>query len=113
MWFLARMLFWLNVVIALLPVTPSRQETAASQVGAADALSAVTAAVTAEMVKSVRGVGDHWILKNNPMQSSRTYPILSDASVVLEDRTQITSEQVVQQLLAAEVQSPKTRSRHC
>ena len=34
-------------------------------------------------------VGDHWILKNNPMQSSRTYPILSDASVVLEDRTQI------------------------
>jgi hypothetical protein len=45
---------------------------------------------------SVRGVGDHWILKNNPMQSSRTYPILSDASVVLEDRTQITSEQVVQ-----------------
>ena len=35
------------------------------------------------------------------------------ASVVLEDRTQITSEQVVQQLLAAEVQSPKTRSRHC
>jgi hypothetical protein len=67
----------------------------------------------AEMVKSVRGVGDHWILKNNPMQSSRTYPILSDASVVLEDRTQITSEQVVQQLLAAEVQSPKTRSRHC
>jgi hypothetical protein len=62
---------------------------------------------------SVRGVEDHWILKNNPMQSSRTYPILSDASVVLEDRTQITSEQVVQQLLAAEVQSPKTRSRHC
>jgi hypothetical protein len=47
-------------------------------------------------------VGDHWILKNNPMQSSR-YPILSEAAVVLEDRTQITSEQVVQQLLAAEL----------
>jgi hypothetical protein len=46
MWFLARMLFWLSLVIALLPVTPSRQETAASQVGAADALSAVTAAVS-------------------------------------------------------------------
>ena len=61
---------------------------------------------------SVRGVGDHWILKNNPVQSSR-YPILSEGAVVLEDRTQITSEQVVQQLLAAEVQSPKTRSRHC
>jgi hypothetical protein len=44
---------------------------------------------------SVRGVGDHWILKNNPMESSRTYPILSDASVDPEDRTQITSEQVV------------------
>ena len=43
-------------------------------------------------------VGDHWILKNNPKQSSRTFPILSDASVVLEDRTQITSEQLVQQL---------------
>jgi hypothetical protein len=27
--------------------------------------------------------------EKNPMQSSRTYPILSDASVVLEDRTQI------------------------
>ena len=46
------------------------------------------------------GVGVDWILKNNPMQSSRTYLILSEASVVLEDRTQITSEQVVQQLLA-------------
>jgi len=66
----------------------------------------------AQTHEMLRGVGDHWILKNNPMQSSR-YPILSDASVVLEDRTQITSEQVVQQLLAAEVQSPKTRSRHC
>jgi hypothetical protein len=38
---------------------------------------------------SLRGWGDHWILKNNPMQSNRTHPILSDASVVLEDRTQI------------------------
>jgi hypothetical protein len=26
-------------------------------------------------------VGDHWILENNPLQSSETYPILSDASV--------------------------------
>ena len=46
------------------------------------------------------GVGVDWILKNNPMQSSRTYLILSEASVVLEDRTQITSEQVLQELLA-------------
>jgi hypothetical protein len=46
MWFLVRMLFWLSLVIALLPVTPSRQETSASQVGAADALSAASAAVS-------------------------------------------------------------------
>jgi hypothetical protein len=44
--FLVRMLFWLSVVIALLPVTTSRQETSASQVGAADALSAASAAVS-------------------------------------------------------------------
>jgi hypothetical protein len=56
----------------------------------------------AQTHEMLRGVGDHWILKNNPMQSSR-YPILSEAAVVLEDRTQITSEQVVQQLLAAEL----------
>ena len=46
------------------------------------------------------GWGIMGFLKNNPKQSSRAYPILSDASVFLEDRTQITSEQVVQQLLA-------------
>ena len=49
--------------------------------------------------------------------------ILSDASVFVGDRTQITPEQVVQRFspiqtrsgtnIAAEVQSPKTRSRHC
>jgi hypothetical protein len=27
------------------------------------------------------GLGDHWILENNPLQSSGTYLILSDASV--------------------------------
>jgi hypothetical protein len=46
MWFVVRMLFWLSVVIALLPVTSSQQETSASQVGAIDALSAASAAVS-------------------------------------------------------------------
>ena len=46
MWLLVRMVFWLSVVIALLPVTASQQETSASQVGAIDALSAASAAVS-------------------------------------------------------------------
>jgi hypothetical protein len=46
MWLLVRMVFWLSVVIALLPMTSSQQETSASQVGAIDALSAASAAVS-------------------------------------------------------------------
>ena len=46
MWLLVRMVFWLSVVIALLPVTSSQQETSASQVGAIDALSAASSAVS-------------------------------------------------------------------
>jgi hypothetical protein len=46
MWLLVRLVFWLSVVIALLPVTSSQQETSASQVGAIDALSAASAAVS-------------------------------------------------------------------
>ena len=46
MWLLVRMVFWLSLVIALLPVTSSQQETSASQVGAIDALSAASAAVS-------------------------------------------------------------------
>ncbi len=46
MWFLVRMLFWLSVVIALLPITPSRQETSVSQVGTTDVLAAANAAVS-------------------------------------------------------------------
>ena len=46
MWLLVRMAFWLSLVIALLPVTSSPQETSASQVGAIDALSAASAAVS-------------------------------------------------------------------
>jgi len=43
MWFLARMLFWLGLIIALLPIAPLRQETSASAV---DSLSAASAAVS-------------------------------------------------------------------
>ena len=46
MWLLVRMAFWLSVVIALLPMPSSQQETSASQVGAIDALSAASAAVS-------------------------------------------------------------------
>jgi hypothetical protein len=46
MWLLVRLVFWLSVVIALLPVTSSQQETSSSQVGAIDALSAASAAVS-------------------------------------------------------------------
>jgi Family of unknown function (DUF5330) len=46
MWFLVRILFWLSVVIALLPITPSREETSASQLGATDVLAAASAAVS-------------------------------------------------------------------
>ena len=43
MWFLARMVFWLGLIIALLPIAPLRQETSASAV---DSLSAASAAVS-------------------------------------------------------------------
>jgi hypothetical protein len=46
MWLLLRMTFWLSIVIALLPITPSQQKTSASQVGATDALSAAIAVVS-------------------------------------------------------------------
>jgi len=46
MWLLVRMAFWLSLVIALLPVASSQQETSASRVGAIDALSASSAAVS-------------------------------------------------------------------
>jgi 2-methylisocitrate lyase-like PEP mutase family enzyme len=46
MWFLARMVFWLGVIIALLPSAPSRQEMSASKVGAVDSLAAASAAVS-------------------------------------------------------------------
>ena len=46
MWFLARMVFWLGLIIALLPIAPLRQETSASKVGAVDSLSAASAAVS-------------------------------------------------------------------
>jgi len=46
MWFLVRKAFWLSLVIALLPITPSQQKTSVSQVGATDALSAASAAVS-------------------------------------------------------------------
>jgi Family of unknown function (DUF5330) len=46
MWLLVRMVFWLSLVIALLPATSSQQETSASQVAATDALSAASAAVS-------------------------------------------------------------------
>jgi hypothetical protein len=46
MWFLVRMAFWLGLIIALLPIAPLRQETSASKLGAADSLSAASAAVS-------------------------------------------------------------------
>ena len=46
MWFLARMVFWLGLIIALVPIAPSRQETSASKVGAVDSLTAASAAVS-------------------------------------------------------------------
>ena len=46
MWFLVRIVFWLGVVIVLLPTTPSQQKTSTPQIGATDALSAVIAAVS-------------------------------------------------------------------
>jgi hypothetical protein len=46
MWFLARMVFWLSLIVALLPIAPLRQDTPASKVGAVDSLSAANAAVT-------------------------------------------------------------------
>jgi Family of unknown function (DUF5330) len=46
MWFLVRIVFWLGLIIALLPIAPFRQETSASKVGAVDSLSAASAAVS-------------------------------------------------------------------
>ena len=46
MWFLARMVFWLGIIIALLPIAPLRQETSVSKVGAVNSLSAASAAVS-------------------------------------------------------------------
>jgi Family of unknown function (DUF5330) len=46
MWFLARVVFWLGLIIALLPSAPSRQEMSASKVGAVDSLAAASAAVS-------------------------------------------------------------------
>jgi hypothetical protein len=46
MWFLLRMAFWLTVVVALLPITPSQQKTSADQVGATNALSAAIAVLS-------------------------------------------------------------------
>jgi hypothetical protein len=46
MWFLARMVFWLGLISALLPIAPLRQDTSASKIGAVDSLSAANAAVT-------------------------------------------------------------------
>jgi hypothetical protein len=46
MWFLVRIVFWLGLIIALLPIAPFRQETSAPKVGAVDSLSAASAAVS-------------------------------------------------------------------
>jgi Family of unknown function (DUF5330) len=46
MWFLARAVFWLGLIIALLPLAPLLQETSVSKVGAVDSLSAASAAVS-------------------------------------------------------------------
>jgi Family of unknown function (DUF5330) len=46
MWPLLRMTFWLSVVIALLPTTPSQQKRSVSQVETTDALSAAIAVVS-------------------------------------------------------------------
>jgi hypothetical protein len=46
MWFLVRMVFWLSLIIALLPIAPLRQEPSASKVGTIDSLSAASAAVS-------------------------------------------------------------------
>ena len=46
MWFLARMVLWLGLIIALLPSAPSRQEMSASKAGAVDSLAAASAAVS-------------------------------------------------------------------
>jgi len=46
MWLLVRMVFWLGLIIALLPMAPLRQETSAPKVGTVDSLSAANAAVS-------------------------------------------------------------------
>jgi hypothetical protein len=45
MWFLVRIVFWLGLIIALLPSAPFRQGTSASR-GAVDSLGAASAAVS-------------------------------------------------------------------
>jgi len=46
MWFLVRIVFWVGLIIALLPIAPFRQETSAPKVGRVDPLSAASAAVS-------------------------------------------------------------------
>jgi hypothetical protein len=46
MWLLARVVFWLGLIIALLPPAPLRQDAPSSKVGAVDSLSSTNAAVS-------------------------------------------------------------------
>jgi hypothetical protein len=46
MWFLVRMAVWLSLIIAFLPISPLRQDTSTSKVGAVDSLAATSAAVS-------------------------------------------------------------------
>ena len=46
MWFLVRMVLWLSLIIALLPISPLRNETSAPEVGAVDSLSAASATIS-------------------------------------------------------------------
>ena len=46
MWFLVRMVLWLSLIIALLPISPLRNETSAPEVGAVNSLSAASATIS-------------------------------------------------------------------
>jgi hypothetical protein len=46
MWLLVRMVFWLGLIVALLPIAPLRQEPSAPKVGTVDSLSAASGAVS-------------------------------------------------------------------
>jgi hypothetical protein len=46
MWFLVRMAFWLSIVVMVMPAGRSRQTGPAQQVGAGEAIAAVTAAIS-------------------------------------------------------------------